>query len=147
MRTGYRRLLGAGIFAALPLCLLLAAGCSKPEETSGGSNTGPAQGPPGGPGGPGGGPGGRMRGGGPGGPGGPVAENATGAEIYQAKCNCHGPGGKGGRAPVLTGVSSRADSELFKIIHDGRQKMPAFGTQLSEAQINKVVAYLKELKP
>ena len=84
-----------------------------------------------------------MRGGGK---GGPVAENATGAEIYQAKCNCHGPEGKGGRAPVLTAVSSRSDSDLTTIIHDGKGKMPAFGTQLSDAQITKVVAYIKQLR-
>ncbi len=84
-----------------------------------------------------------MRGGGR---GGPVAENATGVEIYQAKCNCHGPEGKGGRAPVLTSVASRSDEDLTKIIHDGHDKMPAFSTQLSDAQITKVVAYLKQLK-
>ena len=87
-----------------------------------------------------------MRGGGPGGRGGPVAENASGAEIYQAKCGCHGPGGAGGRAPVLTGVSGRSDAELYKIVHDGKEKMPAFGSQLSEAQIKKVVTYIKSFK-
>lgn len=95
----------------------------------------------------GGGPGG-MRGG-PGGPGGmrggPVAESASGAEIYQAKCNCHGPEGKGGRAPQLAGTTQSTD-DLYKIVHDGKQKMPAFGSQLSEAQIKKVVDYLKTLK-
>ncbi len=95
-----------------------------------------------------GGPPGGPRGGPPGGGrgrGGPVAANATGPEIYQAKCGCHGPAGHGGRAPNLTSVASRSDSDLTKIIHDGHDKMPAFGTQLTEDQIKKVVAYLKQL--
>src|SRR5579862_5372199 len=84
---------------------------------------GPMGGPPmggqgrmmGGPGGPMGGPGGMMGGpggprGGPGGPmGGPVAANASGSEIYQAKCRCHGPDGKGGGAPALNQTSGRSD--------------------------------------
>ncbi len=86
--------------------------------------------------------------GGPGGQrgGGPVAENASGAEIYKAKCGCHGEDGKGKRAPALTGVSGDADSKLTTVIHDGKDKMPAFGSQLSDAQIKKVVAFIKGFK-
>ena len=72
--------------------------------------------------------------------------NATGAEIYKAKCGCHGPDGKGGRAPVLTGVSGDADSKLIATIHDGKDKMPSFAAQLTDAQIKKVVAYIKGFK-
>ncbi len=88
-------------------------------------------------------------GGGPGGGGrgGPVAESASGAEILQAKCGCHGPGGAGGKAPNLTGLSSRSEDDLYKVIHDGKGKMPAFGSQLSGARIKKVAAHLKTLKP
>jgi mono/diheme cytochrome c family protein len=147
--------LGAAFVIAIPVCALLATGCNKPDESAGGPQGPPSGGPMGGSGGgPGG--GGRM-GGSPGGPGGggrmggggrgPVAANASGAEIFQAKCGCHGPEGKGGRAPVLTSASSKSDSELTTTIHDGKQKMPAFGSQLSDEQIKKVVAYLKQLKP
>ena len=129
---------GLSFVAALSLCVLMVAGCSKPTENT----TAPEGGSPGAQAGaPSGMPGGGMRGGGA-----PVAESASGAEVYQAKCGCHGPEGKGGRAPVLTAVSSRSDADLYKTIHDGHGKMPAFGTQLSEAQINKVVTYLKQLK-
>ena len=129
---------GISFLMALPLCVLLAAGCTPPSDT-----TPPPSGP--GPGRPMGGPGG------PGGPGGggrsPVADNATGAEIYEAKCNCHGPGGQGGRAPNLTAVANDPDTKLYNIIHDGKGKMPEFGDKLKEDQIKKVVAYLKQLKP
>jgi cytochrome c5 len=132
-------LLSAALFIVMPISTLLIAGCAPKQEVA------PA---PSGPqaGGPMGGPGGGRRGGGGGGGGGPVAENASGSEIYQAKCNCHGADGKGKRAPALTGASSKSDDKLTSIIHDGKGKMPAFGSQLSDAQIKKVVAYIKEFK-
>jgi mono/diheme cytochrome c family protein len=132
MKNRRHSLAGAGLFIAMPLCMLLIAGCSKPET--------PPEGPP--PGAPMGGPGG----GGQNPRGGPVAANASGAEIYKAKCGCHGPGGKGGRAPVLTGVGGDPDSKLTTTVHDGHNKMPAFATQLTDAQITKVVAYIKGFK-
>ncbi|MCW3096842.1 MAG: cytochrome c, class [Chthonomonadaceae bacterium] len=147
MKRGRESLMGAGLFVAMPLCLLLVAGCSQPNAPasapSGPPPGGGMSGPGGGPGGPGGGPGGP--GGGPRG-GGPVAANASGAEIYQSKCGCHGPDGKGKRAPALTDVSTDSDSKLIAIIHDGKDKMPAFGSQLSDDQIKKVVAYIKGFK-
>lgn len=154
MLNGNRFTLGASIFVGLPLCLMLAAGCSKPDDTGGpsGPNSGGKLGGPDGPGGSGGkmgGTGGNM-GGSPGGGkmgGGPIAESASGAEIYTAKCGCHGPGGAGGKAPTLTGTSSRSDSDLFKIVHDGKEKMPSFSSQLSDAQIKKVVTQIKSFKP
>jgi len=84
-----------------------------------------------------------MRGGGA-----PLADNASGAEIYQAKCGCHGAEGAGGRAPMLTNLASDSDDSLFKIVHDGKdKKMPSFAGQLKDDQIKKVVAYIKQLKP
>ena len=102
----------------------------------------------GGPGGSGmrGGPGGFMGSGGRGGRGGPVSATATGEEIYAQKCGCHGPGGKGGKAPTLVGGAGKSDDELFKIIHDGKDKMPSFAGQLTDDQIKKVVATIKGFK-
>lgn len=108
MTSRNRYLLSAKFCIALPLCLLVAAGCSKTTETTTTSTSGSAPDAPmrgGAPGQSGGGPGGGMRGGGR---GAPVAENASGSEIYAAKCGCHGPEGKGGKAPVLTSVASRS---------------------------------------
>src|SRR5207253_2498714 len=81
---------GTWLLVAMPLCVLLAAGCSKPAETEDSSSASSSDKPPGGPGKPGG-----MPGGGRGkGPVGPVAANASGAEIYQQKCQfCHGKQG------------------------------------------------------
>lgn len=142
MTRGTRSIFAGGGAVALSLCLLLAAGCNKGADTSNpppvtppsGSPPG-AMGGPGGPGGP-----GRM------GRGGPISENATGEQIYQQKCGCHGPEGKGGKAPMLTGGAGKSEEELVKIIHDGKGKMPAFSGQLSDDQIKKVAATVKAFK-
>lgn len=133
--------------AMLALCLMLAAGCNK-DTTAEKGNPGPPPGVGGlggtgtpsgmrtGSGGPGGGPG-----------GGAIAADAPASEILDKKCKCHGPGAKGGKnAPSLVGGGGKSDEELTKIIHDGKGKMPAFASQLSDDQIKKVVAELKTLK-
>jgi hypothetical protein len=139
MTTLRRSIFAAGYAASLPLCLFLATGCNKQDpapSTSAGVPTSAGMSKP---------PGGMP--GGPGGGGGqPLAATATGTEIYQAKCGCHGTGGKGGGAPALTASASKTDDALIKIIHDGKGKMPAFASQLSDEQIKKVVATLKEFK-
>ena len=132
-------------FAVLPLCLLIAAGCSKPSEPAAPSADGAASGSGNGGGMQGGGrQGGGRRGGG--GRGGPVAANATGAEIYQAKCGCHGPEGKGGRAPALAAYAAQTNDALYSTIHNGKGKMPAFAGQLTDAQIKLVVADVKQFR-
>ncbi|BCM89344.1 hypothetical protein IAD21_01190 [Abditibacteriota bacterium] len=89
--------------------------------------------------------------GGPGGPGGggrfaPVAATATAPEIFQQKCQgCHGAKGEGKRGPGLTKLANDPDTELYNTIHDGKGKMPAFGKQMTEAQVKEVVAYVKKL--
>jgi mono/diheme cytochrome c family protein len=94
-----------------------------------------------------GGPGGRRGPGGFGGRGGPVSASASGAEIYQQKCQgCHGADGQGGRAPALAGGGGRSADELKGIIQNGKGKMPPFGSQLTADQINKVVTHLQQLK-
>ncbi len=131
--------------ASLSLCLLLAAGCNN-QSPSGPNTSGPPPGMPSGPGGT----GGPMMGRGPGGPGGmgqPVAANATGEEVYQAKCRCHGPDGAGGRtAPKIAGGAGMSDTQLTQIIKNGKGRMPAFGSQLTDDQIAKVVATIKGFK-
>jgi mono/diheme cytochrome c family protein len=142
MKSSVGSLAVCSLVAVSSLGILVLAGCGdKADSTSpnsagrqssanmsGGMNRGP--------GGMMGGPGGRMG-------GAPIAENATGEDIYQAKCGCHGPGGKGGKAPILTGGAGKSEEELAKIIHDGKGKMPAFGSQLSDDQIKKVAATVK----
>ena len=88
--------------------------------------------------------GGGRPGGGPGGA--QLAGNATGAQILEQNCKCHGPGGKNGKAPALTGGAGKSEEELIKIIHDGKGKMPAFGGKLTDDQIKLVATEVKNLK-
>ncbi len=78
--------------------------------------------------------------------------------VYDAKCaKCHG---KDGRGKTLKGRLSHArdltpaqwqndvtDERLFNSISNGRGKnMPSFKKQLSEAEIDGLVAYVRQLK-
>ena len=138
--------------AGATLSVLVAAGCSKKEEAapspqSGQEMRGGGPGMMGGRPGIGGAPGMmgvRMGGRGMMGRGGPVAADATGDQIYQQKCGCHGPKGAGGNGPKLAGIHD-SEADLQKIVHDGKGRMPAFGSQLTDDQIKKVVTYVKGL--
>ena len=73
--------------------------------------------------------------------------------VYTSKCaGCHGADGKGliaGTPDFSSGQwqSSRSDAQLFASIKDGRGKlMPAWGKQLSDAQINALVGHIRGLK-
>ena len=98
--------------------------------------------------GPGGGPGGGGPGGGPGGRGGrfqPVSATATAPEIFAQKCQgCHGAKGQGARGPSLVKVAKDSDDEIYQIIHNGKRPMPAFASQMTEAQMKELVAYVKK---
>jgi Cytochrome c. len=77
------------------------------------------------------------------------------AEIYKSKCvTCHGPDG-GGQTTIgksmkvrdlrTQEVQKQTDSDLQKVISDGKGKMPAYKTKLSVADISSLVAYLRGL--
>ena len=70
-----------------------------------------------------------------------------GASIYRFNCSsCHGNRGQGGIGPSLQGVDDRLDrSDITRVVTEGRQRMPAWGERLSEAQIEAVVAHLDTL--
>ena len=138
MTTRRCLILVGGYAASLPLCLLLAVGCNKSSEAPPSTPPMGSQ-PPGGM-------GGRMGGQRGRGGGQAVAANASGTEIYQAKCGCHGDQGKGKNAPALTSSASKSDDALTAIIKNGKGKMPAFVSQLSDEQIKKVVATVKQFK-
>ena len=80
---------------------------------------------------------------------------SDGAALYKAKCaSCHGPDGSGqtpmGKSMKLRDlrapeVQKQTDKELFSITSDGKGKMPAYKTRLSEADINALVAYMSTL--
>ncbi|MEK6333965.1 MAG: cytochrome c [Acidobacteriota bacterium] len=87
-----------------------------------------------------------------------VAGSPNSKTVYDAKCaKCHG---KDGRGKTLQGRQTHArdltpaqwqndvtDERLFNSISNGRgKKMPGFKKQLSEAEIDGLVAYVRQLK-
>lgn len=85
---------------------------------------------------------------------------AKGKGIFQAKCvTCHGPEGKGD-GPVghklkppagdftSAGSKKKSETELLAIIQDGKPKtaMVAWKSQLSEAEIQDLLAYVLTLR-
>jgi mono/diheme cytochrome c family protein len=77
--------------------------------------------------------------------------------IYETNCLiCHGERGKGDgligatlRPPPtdLTGpeVRAKSDKDLWTVIHEGRDVMPAWKTRLKEQDIQNVLAYIRSL--
>jgi mono/diheme cytochrome c family protein len=69
--------------------------------------------------------------------------------LFATTCGwCHNSGGRtAGKGPKLMDTSL-SDAELTYRIKNGKTgQMPAFGQQLNDAQIAKVVAYIRGLKP
>jgi len=77
--------------------------------------------------------------------------------LYNKKCaECHG---KDGRAKSFRGKLSHArdltdaewqqrvsDERIYNSISNGKGKMPSFGKKLSEAEINSLAKYVRDLK-
>ena len=86
-----------------------------------------------------------------------VASSSDAKTTFDAKCaKCHG---KDGRGKTMRGKFTHArdltnaewqndvtDERLFNSISNGRGKMPSFKKELSEADINALVAYVRRLK-
>jgi ubiquinol-cytochrome c reductase cytochrome b subunit len=74
-----------------------------------------------------------------------------GATLLQLKTcrNCHSLDGVGGkRGPDLTYVGSRLDRPaLVRQIVQGDGNMPAFGKQLTNAEVTALVDFLASLRP
>ena len=80
---------------------------------------------------------------------------ADGAALYKAKCaSCHGADGSGqtaiGKSMKLRNlgapeVQKQSDKELYRIIADGKGKMPAYKSKLSDVEINALVAHMRTL--
>ena len=79
-----------------------------------------------------------------------------GAATFQDQCvGCHGPDGRAQtdmgktmHAADLTssGVQKQSDSQLSKVIKNGKGKMPSFDGKLSDDEIGEVVTYVKSLR-
>ena len=84
-------------------------------------------------------------------PEGTAAQSAS--RVFSSKCSgCHGPDGSGNIAgtPNFTSAewqASRSDAQLLESIRNGKGKiMPAWGKQLSDAQISALVRHVRSLK-
>jgi cytochrome c5 len=74
-----------------------------------------------------------------------------GALVIQSKqCrNCHSLGGEGGqRGPALDGVGSRlTHDQLIRQVLQGGGNMPAYGKNLTPAEVTALVAFMQTLRP
>jgi cytochrome c6 len=84
-----------------------------------------------------------------------ASADSTGKSLFTSKCAlCHGADasgqtaiGKSLKIPDLHSpeVQKLSDAELKAIISGGKNKMPPFKGKLSDAQIDQVVSYIREL--
>jgi cytochrome c oxidase subunit 2 len=72
-----------------------------------------------------------------------------GEEEWEGVCaKCHGLGGEGGIAPLIAGSPILTDpAALGAIVRNGRRLMPAVGSGWTDAQIQSLIAYLRENPP
>jgi mono/diheme cytochrome c family protein len=80
---------------------------------------------------------------------------AAGKSLFVSKCSiCHGPDGKGntsmGKSLKIADLHSAtvqkmSDAEIKDLILNGKNKMPAFKGKLTDAQMDEVLAYIREL--
>jgi mono/diheme cytochrome c family protein len=88
----------------------------------------------------------------------PMDETALGNKVYADRCAlCHGPEGKGD-GPAAAGLNpkprnhtdgsymnKRTDAELIQVIKNGKGGMPAWGSILSDQEINAVLKHVRSL--
>jgi cytochrome c oxidase cbb3-type subunit 3 len=77
----------------------------------------------------------------------PAGDAKAGAEVFATNCAaCHGQDGKGAIAPSLHGLTQDA-ATLETIIRQGKtgdpMSMPPFGSQLSDADVQNLVALIQ----
>jgi len=74
----------------------------------------------------------------------------TGPELYQVHCAaCHGAALEGGIGPELdrgSDASELSDRRFELRVTEGRREMPAFGDVLASEEIDKIIAYVRELQ-
>jgi mono/diheme cytochrome c family protein len=77
------------------------------------------------------------------------AADASGEEIYLQLCsNCHGDQLEGGISgpPLGPGSNSAAEPDEFLsvTITEGRGRMPSFSSTLTDAQVGRLIEYIRE---
>ena len=72
-----------------------------------------------------------------------------GRDVYSARCrSCHGSTGGGGTGPRLAGTVEQLYPDVadqVEVVRDGRRSMPSFGGTLTDAEIEAVVRYTREV--
>ena len=73
-------------------------------------------------------------------------DEPSGETLYDGTCGlCHGPEGSGDAGPRIAPMG-RELSEVLEIVRNGNGQMPAISEdELSDAQVARVVAYLRSL--
>jgi mono/diheme cytochrome c family protein len=76
------------------------------------------------------------------------AAQSEGQGLFVSKCAvCHGSDGTAGIANAANLNMSRLDSAaVHQVISNGKNAMPAFGNQLSEEELHKLVSYVLTLR-
>jgi quinohemoprotein ethanol dehydrogenase len=72
-----------------------------------------------------------------------LAAITGGKQLFDQVCApCHGADGKGGHGGGAPLVNAKDATAVTRTVTDGRNNMPAFGTQLSTEQIRAVSSYI-----
>jgi mono/diheme cytochrome c family protein len=79
----------------------------------------------------------------------------AGEALFQEQCiGCHGPDGRAqtelgkklGAADLTSdAIRQQPDTELAKIVKDGKGKMPTFDKKLNDDEIHSVITYIRQL--
>ena len=86
----------------------------------------------------------------------PTFAQNTGAATYTSKCQmCHGadgtgntPAGKAMRVPSFLSPATvkESNADLIAVTKNGKGKMPAYGSKLTDAEIKDVIAHVRTLQ-
>src|ERR1700728_2025272 len=86
----------------------------------------------------------------------PTFAQNTGATTYTSKCQmCHGadgtgntPAGKAMKVPSFLSPATvkESNADLIAVTKNGKGKMPAYGTKLTDAEIKDVIAHVRTLQ-
>ncbi len=82
-------------------------------------------------------------------PPGPGKSTLNVPQLFATTCGwCHADGGRAaGRGPQLMNTTRSDDFIRFRIKHGKEGAMPAFGSQFSDADIDAIIHYIRNLKP
>ena len=70
-------------------------------------------------------------------------------QLFATTCGwCHSDGGRtAGKGPQLMDTKRSDDFIRYRIKHGKEGAMPAFGAALTDADIDKIIVYIRSLKP